>query len=97
MSYTPNSRGGFASRRGRGGWSKPFSKPSAKPKVYVKPDIERHPLGHLLNTIHNLDLKVDRTHQTDTATAFPAILDLQYIASYNWINDDTPTILVPGE
>ncbi|KAH7086565.1 hypothetical protein FB567DRAFT_74020 [Paraphoma chrysanthemicola] len=90
MFAVPTARGGYAPRRGRGGWTK---KSFAKPKrEYVKPDTKAFPLGDLLKAF---DL-FDPTESTPKTTK-PPISNVQYIASYNWVNDDTCTILVPGK
>jgi hypothetical protein len=87
-SFLGSSRGGFAPRRGRGrGGRVPFF---ANPREQMKPDLERHPLGDLVKEfrISNLSLKpIDSVE----------ITDCQYVASYNWLNDKVPTIVVPGE
>jgi hypothetical protein len=82
-----NSRGGFAPRRGRGrGGRVPFF---AKPREQVKPDLERHPLGDLVNEFRNSDLSLK-------PAALAEISDCQYVASYNWLNGKVPTIAIPG-
>ncbi|CAO2657946.1 Nn.00g072060.m01.CDS01 [Neocucurbitaria sp. VM-36] len=88
-SFSGSSRGGFAPRKGRGGWGHP----SAKPREPVKPDIEKHPLGCLLHTIHTSDLLGVPNGSVHDAV----ITDCQYIASYSWLNDSNPTIVVPGK
>jgi len=82
-------RGGFAPRRGRGrGGARPFVK-----RTVVKPDIVKHPLGQLLQTFKLSDLQslTDRAVDSDTIT------NCEYVASYNWTDAKTPTILVPGK
>lgn len=93
MSSMSSFRGGYAPRRGRGGGRGGWSKPFTKPKEYTKPDIEANPLGDLLKTFHNSDIKVE-THDSRTGSA---ISDLQYVASYNWLNGEDHVILVPGK
>ncbi|KAF1851482.1 uncharacterized protein K460DRAFT_298555 [Cucurbitaria berberidis CBS 394.84] len=88
-SFSGNNRGGFAPRKGRGGWGRPF----AKPREPVKPDIEKYPLGKLLQTLQASDLIPEQNGLSHKA----AITDCQYIASYNWLNNSTPTIIVPGK
>jgi len=83
-------RGGYAPRRGRGGWTKPYVK---QKREYVKPDIDKHPLGELLKTINNSDLK----SELSAAPMDSLISDVQYVTSYNWRNDGNATILVPGK
>ncbi|KAF2030477.1 hypothetical protein EK21DRAFT_100357 [Setomelanomma holmii] len=89
MSSMPSFRGGHAPRRGRGGWTKPFAKSK---RDSVKPDIDKHPLGKLLKTFKLSDL-----HFTAGASVGPAITDLQYVTSYNWRNNTSHAILVPGK
>lgn len=90
-SFSGNGRGGFAPRRGRGrgGRVPHFS----KPREQVKPDINKHPLGKLVKTFSILDLKVG----SGQALPDTEISDCQYVASYNWLNSQNPTIVVPGE
>ena len=83
-------RGGFAPRRGRGyGGRVPFS----KAREQVKPDIEKNPLGTLVKTISAPELVFGAKRATYT-TEMSAC---QYVASYNWLNDQVPTIVVPGK
>jgi hypothetical protein len=89
MSSMPSLRGGFAPRRGQGGWKKPFFKSK---REYVKPDTSKNPLGQLLKTLSSSDLRVEGTESyIDTP-----ISDVQYVASYNWRGGGSNTILVPG-
>jgi hypothetical protein len=89
MSSMSSFRGGYTPRRGRGGWNKPFTKPR---KDVAKPDTDKNPLGELLKSISNSDLKLDgySVHSKEP------ISDLRYIASYNWRSDSSATIIVPG-
>jgi hypothetical protein len=86
---TTSFRGGYAPRRGRGGWNKPFIKWT---REHIKPDIQKNPLGYLLKTLNNSDLKMDSV----TSFSDTPISDLQYIASYNWREEGLNTIIVPG-
>ncbi|KAF2127933.1 hypothetical protein P153DRAFT_376859 [Dothidotthia symphoricarpi CBS 119687] len=79
-------RGGFAPRRGRGGSSPAFVK-----RELIKPDIEKYPLGSLIELLHVSSLEA----KSDDTT--PGISHCQYVASYNWLNENTPTIIVPGK
>lgn len=92
MSFAPGSgitRGGYAPRRGRGGWSRPF----VKRQEPVKPDLTKHPLGELLVSLQPSDLEPS---QTDLL--FPSCIeDCQYVTSYNWLAGKNTTILVPGK
>ena len=58
----------------------------------MKPDIERHPLGDIVKIFRSSDLIVGGNYSTDV----PEISGCKYVASYNWLNSKTPTIVVPG-
>jgi hypothetical protein len=89
-SFSGSSRAGFAPRTGRGrGGRTPFT----KGREQIKPDIEKHPLGELLKTFYSSDLGVDQGESAHRAV----ISDCEYVASYNWLNDRNPTIIVPGK
>ncbi|USP79059.1 uncharacterized protein yc1106_06333 [Curvularia clavata] len=89
-SFSGSGRGGLAPRRGRGyGGRVPFN----KPREQVKPDIKKNPLGSLLKTILAPDLVIDAKDAALTGE----ITDCQYVSSYNWLNDQTPTIVIPGK
>jgi hypothetical protein len=90
MSSMSSFRGGYAPRRGRGGWTKPFVKPK---KEIAKPDINKHPLGELLESLSISDLRVNRKAASKDET----ISNLRYVASYNWRGDASTTIIVPGK
>jgi hypothetical protein len=83
-------RGGYAPRRGRGGWSKPFVKSQ---RETVQPDTIRRPLGELLETLKIPDL----TLASDANAKYKTISELRYVASYNWRSDSSTTIIVPGK
>lgn len=76
-------KGGFAPRGVRGGYRKRNAQP--------QPDLVKHPLGELLATITNADL-AEKNGKSDLST----ISGCQFVASYNWMNRATPTILTPG-
>ncbi|PSN66895.1 hypothetical protein BS50DRAFT_600499 [Corynespora cassiicola Philippines] len=78
-------RGGYAPRRGRGG------APLRPVRREVQPDLGKHPLGKLLQTIKPSDLL-----SVNLPLGDPAITNCNDIASYNWLNSATPTIVVPG-
>jgi hypothetical protein len=81
--------GGFSGRgeRGeRGGRGR-----ARKWQEQPKPDLLKHPLGELLTTIANTDLEEEGG--TETAAT---VTGCKYVSSYNWLNETTPTILVPG-
>ncbi|KAF1920571.1 hypothetical protein BDU57DRAFT_18675 [Ampelomyces quisqualis] len=87
-SFLGSSRGGFAPRRARGrGGRAPFF---AKTRETMKPDFEKHPLGDLVEELYSSNL---RLKPIDLAE----ISDCQYVASYNWLNDKVPTIIIPGK
>jgi hypothetical protein len=87
MASLLGSRGGFAPRRARGrGGRAPFF---AKAREPMKPDLEKQPLGDLVKEFHSSDLSLK---PIDLAEIF----DCQYVASYNWLNDEVPTIVIPG-
>jgi hypothetical protein len=90
MSSMSSHRGGYAPRRGRGGWSKPFVKSQ---RETVQPDTVRRPLGELLETLKIPDL----TLASDTNAKYKTISELRYVASYNWRSDSSTTIIVPGK
>ncbi|KAF2260256.1 hypothetical protein CC78DRAFT_562292 [Lojkania enalia] len=82
------SRGrGFAPRAGRGGSSRAYSR-----YPQSAPDIIKNPLGQLITIINNAELSLEAGSRTDALT----INGCKYIASYNWMNTKTPTILIPG-
>jgi hypothetical protein len=89
----PSFRGGYAPRRGRGGWNKPFLKTK---REFTKPDVEKKPLGQLLRTIRNSNLGTGNAGSFVATPISDPISDLQYIASYNWRDDGSTTIIVPG-
>jgi len=83
--YSGHGRGGFAPRRG--GFHPKFTK-----RNEVKLDLVKHPLGELLTTLNNSDLKPTLATPGDAAL----IKDCEYVASYNWVDATTPTIMIPG-
>jgi hypothetical protein len=87
-SISGSSRGGFAPRRGRGrGGRVPYF---VKNREQTRPDLERHPLGGLVKELRSSNLSLK---PIDVAE----ISDCQYVASYNWLSDEVPTIVVPGK
>lgn len=92
MSSMPGSgrgRGGYAPRRGRGGWAHPF----VKRQEPTKPDTTKHPLGQLITSLKNSDLESSQANMLPLSH----ISNCQYVTSYNWLRDKKPTILVPGK
>ena len=59
----------------------------------IKLDIERHPLGKAVMSIRNSDLKSEEIELSRKVT----INDCRYVASYNWLDEPTPTIIIPGK
>ena len=51
------------------------------------------PKGHLLGTINASEVDSSDNLTSDT----PSIKDVQYVASYSWLDRATPTIVVPGK
>jgi hypothetical protein len=90
MSSMSSFRGGYAPRRGRGRWSKPFVKSQ---RETVQPDTIKHPLGELLETLKIPGITLD----SDATSKYKTISDLRYVASYNWRSDSAATIIVPGK
>ena len=82
-------RGGYAQRRGRGGWSQPF----AKRQDSTKPDLQKHPLGDLISTVRRSDLRP--LHLDSTPSLH--IQGCKYVTSYNWLDSKDPTVVVPGQ
>ncbi|KAF3051118.1 hypothetical protein E8E11_007412 [Didymella keratinophila] len=92
MSFASGSstgRGGYAPRRGRGGWSRPF----IKRQVPAKPDIVTIPLGDILASVQSSDLALPPTELPSSI----GIENCQYVTSYNWVADKNSTIVVPGK
>lgn len=87
FSNTGSSRGGFSSRGGRGGGFR-FTK-----RQGPAPDVVKHPLGELVAELSNSDLEPEDQNQAGTAT----IQECKSISSYNWMNENTPAIMVPGK
>lgn len=78
-----------SSRRGRG--ARPF--PSPVPQSSLPPDrslIE----GLAKEAIKAVDKPSSTTVDKDKEVK---ITDFEYIGSYNWTKDETPTIIVPGK
>lgn len=87
-SFSGTARGGCAPRRGRGGGYRPFT----KVRESVKPDIEKYPLGQLLQTFRDSDLRVE----AKTLSHKVSITNCDCVASYNWLSEKAPTIIIPG-
>jgi hypothetical protein len=86
-SFLGSSRGGFAPRRGRGrGGRAPFFTKIREP---IKPDLEPYPLGDLVKEFRSSDLSLKPVDLAE-------ISGCQYVASYNWLDNEVPTIVIPG-
>jgi hypothetical protein len=85
MSFHRGSYRGFD--RGRGSWhdSASLSRPSHR----AEPPPNLKPLGPTIDSI-----KIKTLLTEDDA---PTIKGVEYVASYNWTDDKSPVILVPGE
>ncbi|KAK8117386.1 uncharacterized protein PG998_005667 [Apiospora kogelbergensis] len=86
--YFKSSRGGAY---WRGGHSRGGRYPYGPPKPVV-PDIPGHPLGSLIKELRSADLTTEAADHEQHAS----ITDCQLVASYNWTNSPTPTMLMPG-
>ncbi|OAL54056.1 hypothetical protein IQ07DRAFT_668319 [Pyrenochaeta sp. DS3sAY3a] len=91
-SFRTNDRGRFARRRGDGRGDGRSGRNLTYKKEQIKPDIVKHPLGKLLETI----LASDSTFLVKDLGRTVTITDCRYLASYNWLNRSAPTIAVPG-
>ncbi|KAF2742813.1 hypothetical protein M011DRAFT_452333 [Sporormia fimetaria CBS 119925] len=89
-SFSGSSRGGFAPRGGRGARGRGGRAPFLTKTRETNPDLEKHPLGCLIKEFGSPDLGLN---PVDLAK----ISDCQYVASYNWLNDEVPTIVIPGK
>jgi hypothetical protein len=86
-------RGGGQSWRGRGKAETPKWGNWYGNKRYNKqaePDISKLPRGGLLHTVSSSDLV--ESNPIPNAT----ISGCEYVASYNWLDNPEPTIVVPG-
>ncbi len=79
-------RGGYGRGRGRGGWG---GARGTRTLNSSRPEAPPKPLGPAVDTIN---IKTLLTEQEA-----PKIEDVEYIASYNWLDVKSPVILVPGE
>lgn len=85
-------RGGLAPRRGRGrgrgrGGTSLFF---AKSRETYQPDLQKHPLGDVVEEFRSSELSL-------TSPRLAEMSGCQYVASYNWLKDEVPTIVVPGK
>lgn len=58
----------------------------------TRDSLEGQPMGDLLGTITLTELQSSVRFEDTTLT----IIDCEYVASYNWLNGQKTTILVPG-
>ncbi|KAF1998617.1 hypothetical protein P154DRAFT_408136, partial [Amniculicola lignicola CBS 123094] len=80
----------------RGGWAgrgQYFPKGGGGAHTFTVPDTHKNPLGDIVTTISVSDLNEPPKRFKDTAK----ISDCQYVASYNWLAEISPTIAVPGQ
>ena len=75
----------------RGGTNWRFSAHGGR-SVLVRDSLEGQPTGDLLGTITLNELQSSVRFKDAPLT----ITDCQYVASYNWLNGQEATILVPG-
>lgn len=68
-----------------------YSKNFKPPADRVSP-VPPPPLGKLIQALDKHDLEKDATSYTDKAS----IQDCKLVASYNWLDKNDPTIIVPG-
>lgn len=88
----PRGRGWRSRYPGRA--SRPSSRWSGRDDSTI-PQPPSPPLGPLLQTLTELDLSAaGLTENHDGGRA--EITDCAYVASFNWLDRDEPTILVPG-
>ncbi|KAF2649461.1 hypothetical protein K491DRAFT_610725 [Lophiostoma macrostomum CBS 122681] len=78
-------------RGGRGGFAR--ARPFSSAKQSMKPDTQKHPLGPLLHTFLQKDIG---NFSPDDLSA-TNIANCELVASYNWLDEKSPTILVPGK
>ncbi|KAF2112086.1 hypothetical protein BDV96DRAFT_498594 [Lophiotrema nucula] len=78
--------GGFSSRGKSSNWGS-----HRKRNDQEGPDISKHPLGQLLRTISPSDLNLDADQEHSIS-----ISNSEYVASYNWVNEESSTITIPG-
>ncbi|KAF3919194.1 hypothetical protein AA313_de0200314 [Arthrobotrys entomopaga] len=89
--FTPRG-GGYGGGRGRGGRGGRQLRPPPQP------DIVKHPLGDLVSKITTKDLDKPTASDDNTLSGTAVITDCEYVASYNWINDqNASTIMAPGK
>lgn len=91
--------GGEGERGGDGGRGRGLESSSGRGKILSRrhgsinpekpdPTTQWETQGNLLDMLHIEDICPSAKHLT--------VNDVQYIASYNWLDQKTPTILVPG-
>ena len=77
-----NLRGARGSRRARGGWRSHASTPQQPPRA-------NEPFGPRIDSFNVKTLLIEEEG--------PEIEDVKYMGSYNWLNDSSPVILIPGQ
>lgn len=86
-SYRGTSRG-FGRRGGGGSWRGNDSRSRAEnrqPPALTPP----RPLGPMIDSINSKTLLIEEDA--------PTVQDVEYVASYNWLDGRSPIILVPGQ
>lgn len=78
-----NLRGARGSRRARGGL-----RGSLHASTPQRPPRENEPFGPRIDSFSVKTLLIEEES--------PEIEDVKYVGSYNWLNDSSPVILVPG-
>lgn len=83
----------WSSRRGqaRGRFSRPGGYYSTKPSNTYSSS-PAPPLGDLLETISREEI----SRELSAVHEHCGITDVEFVASYNWLNEKQPKILIPG-
>jgi len=83
-------RRGTGAQRSHGGWRGNARGGRTEPEAER---LEKRPMGRPIGTIGLSEVQ----SAVQLKDAAPTIEDCQYVASYNWLNREKPTILVPGK
>lgn len=81
-----NLRGARGSRRARGGWQGSSHASASTPQQLPRAN---EAFGPRIDSFKAKHLLIEEES--------PEIEDVKYVGSYNWLNDSSPTILVPGQ
>jgi hypothetical protein len=87
MSLSRSSLAGQA----RGSWRGGTGRGCRRGAWYPKP-LPEAPLGPYGPTIDSIDIKALLIEEDS-----PKIANVEYVASYNWLDGAEPTVLIPGE